>query len=92
MPKPDDSLVSWRDRPLLTLKVSAELAGCSTATLYGAAARGELTFKRLGGRTLVETASLLRYLDSAAGWEPDRTKVDAANVARKSRARTAWGR
>lgn len=67
-------------------------------TLIGLARRTVSTLsqaiscKRLGGRTLVETASLLRYLDSAAGWEPDRTKVDAANVARKSRARTAWGR
>ena len=57
----------WRDRPFLTLQDAAEIVGCSTATLYGAAAAERLELCRLGGRTLVKTPSLVAYIATETG-------------------------
>jgi hypothetical protein len=78
----------WRERPLQTMKVAAELCGVSIASLYRFSDEGRLTLRRLGGRTLVETKSLIALVDSAAAWTPyDRGKE--ARAARKTAARAA---
>lgn len=79
----------WRERPFLTLQDAAEIVGCSTATLYGAAAAERLELCRLGGRTLVKTPSLIAYIGTAKPWTPcARTKK--ATEARKQAAAAAW--
>jgi hypothetical protein len=60
----------WRDRPLLQLKVAGEIAGLSPASLYRASDEGRLKLRELGGRTLVDTKSLIALIDSATDWTP----------------------
>lgn len=60
----------WRDRPLLPLKVAAEIVGVSVASLYRFADEGRLKFRQLAGRTLVDTKSLINLADSADDWTP----------------------
>lgn len=71
----------WRDKPLLTLTVTSELINVSTPTLYKLAGAGKLSFKRLGHRTMVETASIIDLLDSAESWSPS-GRTDKARRAR----------
>jgi len=79
----------WRDRPFLTLQDAAEIVGCSTATLYGAAAAERLELCRLGGRTLVKTPSLVAYIATAKRWTPS-PKTKQATEARKKAAADGW--
>jgi hypothetical protein len=68
---------------------SAAVAGCSTGQIYNLARTGRLVLKKLAGRTLVDTSSLIAFIDSAEPWSPsDRNK--AANAARVKSARAAW--
>ena len=60
----------WRDRPLLPLKVAAEIVGVSVASLYRFADEGRLKFRQLAGRTLVDTKSLIKLAESADDWAP----------------------
>jgi hypothetical protein len=66
-PKP---ATPWRDRPLLPLKVAAEIVGVSVGSLYRFADEGRLKFRTLAGRTLVDTKSLIVLADSAQDWTP----------------------
>lgn len=78
----------WRDRPLHTMKTAAELCGVSIASLYRFSDEGRLTLRRLGGRTLVDTKSLIALIESAENWTPyDRGKE--ARAKRKEIARAA---
>lgn len=86
----DPKAIHWRDCPLTSLQSAAKITGCSPATLYAAEKRGGLTFKRLGGRTLIETASLIKYVESASDWAPRSGRVEAACDARRERARASW--
>ena len=81
--------VPWRDRALFPLQPAAEVAGVSVASLYKYEQEGLLRFRRLGGRTLVETASLIKLIDSAKPWTPS-TRGAAARTARIEAARAAW--
>lgn len=55
----------WQDRAMLSLQLSAEIAGISVASHYRAAGEGRLILRRLDGRTVVETASLIELLNAA---------------------------
>jgi hypothetical protein len=65
----------WQDRAMLSLQLAAEIAGISVASLYRAAGEGRLHLRRLEGRTVVVTASLIELLNAAEVWTPsDRGK------------------
>ena len=82
------SMTSWRERPLLPLKLASEIVGVSVASLYNFVDQGRLRFRQLGGRTLVETKSLIALVDNAEEWKPsDRGKE--ARAKRKELARAA---
>lgn len=80
---------NWRSRPLLPLKMAADIAGVSPASLYRAQTEGSLEFKRLAGRTLVTTASLVALIDSAEPWVPS-GRGACGRAARAERSRAAW--
>lgn len=61
---------SWRDRPLLTMKIASEVVGVSIGSLYRFADEGKLKLRTLAGRTLVDTTSLIALADSAQDWTP----------------------
>ncbi len=82
------SSVPWQARPLTSLQTAGALVGVSVASLYKFAAEGRLVFKRLGGRTLVETSSLVDLIGRVEDWSPS-AHTAAATKARVERARTA---
>ena len=51
-------------RLLLSVAEARSLLGVGHTTLYGLLARGELQARRLGGRTLVEAASLRAFVSA----------------------------
>jgi hypothetical protein len=70
------------------MKAAAELCGVSIASLYRFSDEGRLVLRRLGGRTLVDTKSLIALIESAENWTPyDRGKE--ARAKRKEIARAA---
>jgi hypothetical protein len=73
----------WQDRAMLSLQLAAEIAGISVASLYRAAGEGRLHLRRLEGRTVVETASLVELLNAAEVWTPS----DRGKQARAKRAK-----
>lgn len=62
--------IGWRATALLPMAEAARIAGVSRATLYKFAHRGELQLRKLGKKTLVETASLAALIAAAPGWRP----------------------
>lgn len=79
----------WRDLAFLPLPQASQIAGVSTASLYKYEADGKLEFRRLAGRTLVTTSSLIRLIEGAEPWHPsDRGKE--ARSKRTERARATW--
>lgn len=73
----------WRERQFLTMKTAAAIAGVSPASLYRFAAEDRLHLRKLGGRTLVVTTSLITLLDEAEEWVPS-TRTQAAVAKRNS--------
>lgn len=80
--------VPWQNRPYLRMDLTAEVTGLSRSTLYRLAAAGRLTLRRLAGRVVVETASVLTLLDDAEPWQPG-TRGAAARARRSEMARGA---
>ncbi|WP_417578592.1 hypothetical protein [Pelagibacterium sp.] len=80
---------NWRARPLLPIKMAANIAGVSPASLYRAQTDGSIEFKRLAGRTLVTTQSLVAMIDGAEPWTPS-DRGAHGRAARTERARAAW--
>ncbi|MDB5535019.1 MAG: hypothetical protein JWO28_3334 [Hyphomicrobiales bacterium] len=78
----------WRERPNLQLKIAAEIAGVSPASLYRFSDEGKLKLKEFGGRTLVDTKSLIALIESAKDWTP-KPRGGEARAARKTAARSA---
>jgi hypothetical protein len=78
----------WRDRPLLQLKTASEIAGVSPASLYRFSDEGKLKLRELGGRTLVDTKSLIALIETAKDWTPKK-RGEEARAKRKEVARTA---
>ena len=85
-PRPD---VPWRDRPLINMQTAATIAGISTASLYRYADEGKVTLRKLAGRTLVDTASLIKLVDGAVAYTPS-TRTAKACASRIEHARAAW--
>ena len=67
---PSATYIPWRDRPHLQLKVASEIAGVSPASLYRFSDEGRLKLRELGGRTLVDTKSLIALIETAKDWTP----------------------
>jgi len=82
---PSATYIPWRDRPHLQLKVASEIAGVSPASLYRFSDEGRLKLRELGGRTLVDTKSLIALIESAKDWTPK----NRGGEARKKRADVA---
>ncbi len=85
---PVPAYTPWRERPLLPLKIASEIAGVSPASLYRFSDEGRLKLRELGGRTLVDTTSLIALIDTAKDWTP-RPRGQEARAKRKEIARTA---
>jgi hypothetical protein len=79
----------WRDRPFLQMKAASEIVGVSVASLYKFSDIGRLKLRDLGGRTLVDTKSLIARIETASDWTPKNRGV-AARAKRKEIARTAF--
>ena len=78
----------WQERSLLPLRMAGEIAGISPASIYRLADEGRISLRRLAGRTLVQTRSLVALLDQAEPWTAnDRGKE--ARAKRKEIARAA---
>ena len=78
----------WRERAFLSMKIAAEVAGVSITTLYRFSDAGQLKLRDFGGRTLVDTQSLIALINSAKAWTP-RDRGSEARAKRKQIARTA---
>lgn len=88
--RPSGAVSNWRDLPLLRMKDASEILGLSVASLYRLAHDGRLKLKKLEGRTLVETKSLIAVVESASDWTPA-TRTAKATEARKTHAAASWG-
>jgi len=73
---------SWRDLPYQTVANAARIGGCSPAKIYAYLHFGDLRAVKLGGKTLIETGSLVALLSRATRWQSDRIRVAAANKRR----------
>jgi hypothetical protein len=85
----DQASVYWREAPRLRLKTAAEVSGLSVSSLYNLANDGKLIFRRLAGRTLVDTASLIALIDSDEPWTPSK-RGEAARLKRSKEAASRW--
>ncbi len=72
----------WRERAFLSLKIAAEVSSVSIATLYRFSDAGRLKLRDFGGRTLVDTQSLIALINSAKDWTP-RDRGSEARAKRK---------
>lgn len=81
--------IHWRDTPLIRMQDASEILGLSVASLYRLARDGKLVLKKLEGRTLVDTKSLIEVADNASDWTPS-TRPAAALSKRAARARESW--
>jgi len=75
----------WRELPYQTIANCAVLTGRSKAHVDQLIHAGVLRAVRLGGRTLVDTASLSAFFDGASPWRPNRDRVAAAIERRLSK-------
>lgn len=62
--------VPWRERAFHSTRSASEISGVSVGSIYNLAARGQLVLKRIAGRTLVDTESLVSLLQQAEDWTP----------------------
>lgn len=77
----------WQHTTFLPLKRAGEIAGLSPASLYAYQKDGRVEFKRLGGRTLVTTKSIIALLETAEEWTPlDRGSAGRAKRIERARA------
>ncbi len=60
--------IPWAQKPLLPLRVAADLLGISRSGIYRLQASGKLTFAKVGGKTVVKTHSLIGYLETIEEW------------------------
>lgn len=81
----------WRERAFLPLPIASQVIGLSTATLYNMESAGKIEFRRVGGRTLVTTESLIRLVENAERQAPRVERTAKARAARSSCARASWG-
>jgi hypothetical protein len=81
--------VNWRATLYQPMQAAAKIIGVSPASLYRLEAEGKLNLRRLAGRTLIETPSLIALADSAEAWSASKRSEQAVQ-ARVGRARAAW--
>lgn len=79
----------WRDRPFLQMKAASEIVGVSVASLYKFSDAGRLKLREFGGRTLVDTKSLVELVETAADWTPKNRGAEA-RAKRQEVARAAF--
>jgi AcrR family transcriptional regulator len=77
-----DTTASWHEFPYQSIAKSAQILGCSPAQIYAHLKSKKLRASALGGKTLIETKSLLAFLERAKPWQPNRRRVAAANERR----------
>ena len=82
-PRTKSAEIPWRERPHVTMQNAAQIAGVSVPSLYRFASNGKLVLKRLGGRTLVDTPSLIALTETAEVWSPS-TQTQKACESRKA--------
>lgn len=81
--------IHWSQRPLLPIKTAAELLGVSRSSIYRLESAGHLAFSKIGHRTVVRTASLLRYLENVEDWSSSEQGA-AGRKAAAERAAAEW--
>ncbi|MBX9467070.1 MAG: helix-turn-helix domain-containing protein [Rhizobium sp.] len=54
----------WSERPFLHVREVAELLSISRATVYVLAKNGPLRIVSIGQRRLIDTSTLVRYIDA----------------------------
>ena len=62
--------LDWRAAAYVTVRKAAVIFGVSRSTIYALHHQGELTLRRIGGRTVVPVPDVLRLVDSAPEWTP----------------------
>lgn len=81
--------IHWSQRPLLHIRTAAELLGVSRSGIYRLEAAGKLAFGKIGGRTVVRTDSLIRYLEEVEDWTSGQQGA-AGRKAAAQRAAQGW--
>lgn len=81
-----DENEGWRDTAFLPLPRAAEVLGCSRSRLYSARDAGEISFRRVMGRTVIPTGEIIAIVDGAKAYTP---KDNPEAQERSRRARTA---
>jgi hypothetical protein len=81
--------IPWQQIPHQTMQEASRIASLSPASLYRYAAEGRLKLRRLAGRTLIDTQSLMALIESAEEWTPS-DRAEKARATRVERARAAW--
>ena len=61
------SEIPWVQKPILPLRVAADLLCISRSGLYRLRADGKLHFAKVGGKAVVKTPSLIAYLEEIDG-------------------------
>lgn len=59
------------------MQLASEISALSVASLYKAAGDGRLVLVRLRGRTLVDTSSLVDFMNSAEPWKASTRRKEA---------------
>lgn len=84
-----EQVQNWRETEFVSVQAAAKIAGVSPASIYKAEATGKVKFRRLLGRTLVTTGSLIALLETAGTWQPSE-RGSAGRAKRVERARATW--
>ena len=79
----------WSGYPYQTIKSAAAILACSTSKIYELLKDKKLEARRLNGKTVIATSSLVAMLEQAKPWEPARHRVKKANEVRLGKLATA---
>lgn len=67
----------WSERPFLHVREVAELLSISRATVYVLAKNGPLRIVSIGQRRVVDTSTLVRYIDKLKAEADERAAQEA---------------
>lgn len=73
----------WQDSAFVTLQQASKIIGVSVASLYRFETEKRLVFRRLAGRTLISTPSLIALVSTAEPWSAS-SGGSAARAARNA--------
>lgn len=79
--------IPWRDLPMLRVSEVADLLAVDKATVEGLIAAGTITTRTIGQVTLVETASVVRWIDGEAPRARPRARPSVRAAVREMRSR-----